>query len=691
MKKILYILFGLAFTNAGMAQCGTDEYNRKLVQDKLEPGENYIDYFEKQRDFEYGNGYNVKTKKAVRTIPVVFHIVHAYGAENISKAQIEDQMRIINEDFQRLNADASKTRAVFKDRAANMELEFKLARVAPDGSCTEGITRTYDPINTIEDYGDNDNEVKVSVRPWDRDKYLNIWVVSEILSSGTGTILGYAQFPGDDANTDGVVVIHDRIGTIGTASAADAGRTLTHEIGHWLGLYHPFQGGCTNNNNRTDRVDDTPPVSSASYGCTASQNPNTCSNDFPNEVDNVENFMDYANGGCMNMFTNGQKARVEGYLSSNTFRGRNIASSTILATGVNTNPNCGPIADFWYGQDKTTICAGQTISYDGMSYNAAITNRNWTFEGGTPGTSSVEDPTVRYDQPGVYKVALEVSNSEGSDKITRNLFVTVLPAISANKAPYSQDFSAATSAYDWELQTDISGNGWKRNTGLGYSGSQSLEMDIDASTPASTRYSAIMPPVDLTAYKAPISLHYKYAYARRVSTASEILLILASDDCGEGWRTIKAYNGDKLVTNSTPSAGWQPSQPEDWLSNSLDLSNYSESTNLFVRFDVISQSGNSVFLDDINIGEFALSIPAYESDFELSLVPNPAQNSVTLIMENVNDATVSIVDITGRLLLQQNLDHSNSELNTADLVNGVYSVLVYSEGKRWSKKLIISK
>ena len=123
MKKILYTLFSLSLTIIATAQCGTDEYNRRLVQDKVEPGENYVEYLERTRGFEFEENYDTKTKKAIRTIPVVFHVVHAYGEENISKEQIEDQMRVINEDFQRLNADTSSTRAFFKDRAANFELD----------------------------------------------------------------------------------------------------------------------------------------------------------------------------------------------------------------------------------------------------------------------------------------------------------------------------------------------------------------------------------------------------------------------------------------------------------------------------------------------------------------------------------------------------------------------------------------
>jgi len=229
MKKILYLFLTLIISQTVSAQCGTDEYNRRLLENKLQNGESFADYIERNLDFEFETSIDPKTKKATRVIPVVFHIVHSYGPENISKAQIEDQLRILNEDFQRLNSDKSKTRSFFTSRAANMDLEFKLARIAPDGSCTEGITRTYDAVNTFENFEDNNEEVKDAVKPWDRNKYLNIWVVTKIVSSSTtGTILGYAQFPGDNAATDGVVMIHDRVGTIGTANAGDAGRTLTH-------------------------------------------------------------------------------------------------------------------------------------------------------------------------------------------------------------------------------------------------------------------------------------------------------------------------------------------------------------------------------------------------------------------------------------------------------------------------------
>ena len=131
----------------------------------------------------------VKKKGEVRIIPVVFHVIHAYGDENISKAQIEDQIRILNEDFRRMNADTSNTRDVFKSRASDFEIEFQLARKDPDGNCTEGITRHY---SAFTDKGDD--PIKSMFPAWDQKKYLNIWVVRNITYSSQlgGTVLGYA-------------------------------------------------------------------------------------------------------------------------------------------------------------------------------------------------------------------------------------------------------------------------------------------------------------------------------------------------------------------------------------------------------------------------------------------------------------------------------------------------------------------
>ena len=690
MKKSIYTIFSILISAIAVAQCGTDEYNHSLVKDKLSEGQSYADYLENIYNLKYDESVDLKTKKATRIIPVVFHVIHAYGDENISKAQIEDQLRVVNEDFQRQNADASQTRDVFKSRAANFNIEFKLARIAPDGSYTEGITRTYDPINMIEDYEDRDNEAKSVALAWDRNRYLNIWVVKEIKSSGTGTILGYAQFPGQQASTDGIVMIHDRVGTTGTAVSSGKGRTLTHEIGHWLGLYHPFQGGCSGNG---DRVDDTPPVAEASYGCTASQNPNTCNTDFPNEIDMVENYMDYANGTCMNAFTNGQLARVNGFLASNQYRARNIAASNIVATGVNTNPVSKPIADFWYDDpSKKVICAGQSMKFKDFSYNGDITQRTWKFDGGTPATSSAINPEIVYNTPGIYKVELDVANSAGGTTASQILFVTVLPNVADSKAPFGQDFESNTSVNGWQFEKDLSGNGWSKSSSIGYSGSNSIQAYVDENTPQSFRMKAISEAVDVSEYEVPLYLHFKYAYATRVSSASEVLLVLVSDDCGLSWTTLKAFNNANLVTGPESSPDWVPQSKQDWGRQSISLSRYKDAKNLFVRFDVISRNGNSVFIDDINIGEFALSTSELGNDTPWKVFPNPAQSNFVVKTESkAINGSLSIMDLTGRILLERKINSDQMTINSSGMPNGLYILSVVNDNKVWSSKLIINK
>jgi PKD repeat protein len=685
-RKILIFSFLYLLSQGVHAQCGTDDYNKQLVQPFLEEGQDYLDYIDRFRDFDYEKSYDYKTKKAVRTIPVVFHIIHSYGESNISKAQIEDQMRIINEDFQKLNADTSKTRAEFKDRAANLNLEFKLATIAPDGSCTEGITRTYDPVNTIEDFVDGDLEAKGAVPPWDRNKYLNIWVVTEIRSNSEGTILGYAQFPGQGASTDGVVIRHDRVGTIGTARAGDRGRTLTHEIGHWLSLFHPFQGGCSNTN---DRVADTPPVAEPSYGCPT--NNNSCSNDFPDEIDNVENFMDYSNGSCMNMFTEGQKQRVEASLANNNLRGRVISASNLQATGVNVVPNCGPIADFWIRSERTVICQGGNVQFEDLSYNGEVTERTWTFAGGTPSVSTFPNPTVVYNEPGVYEVKLEVANEQGGTSITRSAFVTVLPAEATIKAPFGRDFSQQSQLAGWDLEADQN-SGWRYAVGVGYSGNQCLQARISESTGFGARYSLKLPPIDIAEYGNPIRLSYRYAYARRSTPATEVLYVQASTNCGDNWSTIGVYNANNGLAVRDPLPNWFPSSKSDWAYNEIDLSRFANEKNLMLRFDVLSQSGNSVFIDDINIGQYALSVPDKFTILEPAIYPNPTQGKLHINYNGFEGSTeLELMDVAGKVLLSYQSNQTIADLDLEDFPNGTYLLKIKLENTIYNKKLILNK
>ncbi len=689
IKKYVLLILLAAVSQLALAQCATDEYQRELLKDPAIAAQyqHHLDNLPGHIEYK-GEG---KNKKATRIIPVVFHIVHQYGEENISKAQILEQLETLNEDFTRTNADTSNTRAVFKSIAANMDIEFRLARVAQDGSCTEGITRTY---SDLADGGDINDGVKKLIR-WDYTKYLNIWVIKRIERNWNppSFVAGFATFPFSTSSaTDGIVIRHDFVGSTGTSNSGRAGRTLTHEVGHWLGLYHPFQGGCTTNFSWTDQVDDTPPVSEPSYGCNLGTN--SCNNDNPNQVDQIENYMDYSNGSCQNMFSAGQKQRVENVVFGNGYRTSNFSNGNLTNTGVLTNPSCGPIADFYSMNFETIICAGSgDITFNDFSYNGEISSRVWEFEGGTPATSSDANPVVSYNIPGRYRVKLTVENSSGIDSMIREEFITVLPAIAVIKAPYPQTFEQASFINEgWQLEEN-SGNGWIRRVNVAASGSASAECQIDDNTPDNERYSMILPPIDVEKHGSPINLNFKYAYARRLSTSTEVLIVMVSENCGESWRTLRgltASNG--LASKDGVWPGFFPSQASDWAHISLDVSSYAGSTNLMFRFDVISKRGNSVFLDNINVAQFGLGEDLISPLDRFVIFPNPTENSISVnVEEGWSNSDVEIRDLSGRLLLQSKILSTEAQLDLSSFSNGIYLVHLTKDGVRRSQRLVINR
>lgn len=247
------------------------------------------------------------TERAVVTIPVVVHVVHFNNAQNISDAQILSQIDVLNDDFRRTNADASNTPSAFLSVASDCEINFCMASQDPSGNATNGIQRRQ---TTVNGFGTNDNVKFFSsggLDIWDRNKYLNIWVCN--LSGG---LLGYAQFPGGPANTDGVVCDFAYFGTINASPPFDKGRTATHEVGHWLNCYHIW-GDDGSSCSGSDGAGDTPNQADENYGCPSFPQI-SCSNG-PNG-DMFMNYMDYTDDACMNIFTTGQKSRMQSLFSS---------------------------------------------------------------------------------------------------------------------------------------------------------------------------------------------------------------------------------------------------------------------------------------------------------------------------------------------------------------------------------------
>lgn len=336
MKKVfslVIILFSIQSFAQSVIPCFTDELYVKAVR------ENPLLKIEEDRGNqiarEYASKFSLAKKGTVIYIPVVFHIIHKNSSENITQAQINDCIRVLNEDFRKKAGTNGGTSTDTK--AVDAEIEFRLAQIDPNGNPTDGVNRIN---NATETNDGTDNTKKLSY--WDSNKYFNIWVVNVINSSSAPSgsiILGYAQFPtsrNSRPTTDGIIVRADQVGNIGLGQTGQAGRTVTHEAGHWCGLYHPFQGGCvggtsTNCSSQGDQVCDTPPVAVSTSGCPTNQN--SCSNDVPNLPDNIKNYMDYADGTCMDMYTAGQSVRMKSLM--NTYRANIYSTANLSAAGIN--------------------------------------------------------------------------------------------------------------------------------------------------------------------------------------------------------------------------------------------------------------------------------------------------------------------------------------------------------------------
>lgn len=240
-------------------------------------------------------------------IPVVVHVVYRTNEENISDAQIHSQIEVLNKDFQAKNLDIAKVPACWQHLIGDPGIQFHLATVDPKGDPTTGINRVKTHLTSVPVpmFANDPEPVKFSSQggadAWPADNYLNLWVCS--LARG---ILGYAQFPGGPAATDGVVILNTAFGTLGTAAAPfNLGRTATHEIGHWFNLRHIWgdDPDCV----ADDYVDDTPIQADANYG--KKSFPNISCNNNPNG-DMFMNYLDYSDDDTMYFFTLGQVERM---------------------------------------------------------------------------------------------------------------------------------------------------------------------------------------------------------------------------------------------------------------------------------------------------------------------------------------------------------------------------------------------
>ena len=298
LMKSLYIFFILIFIKKEISTAQNCDYHYQ--------SDAAIEAYTEGYASRYLRG-NLSTRQVIK-IPVVVHVVWRNAEENISDAQIQSQLTVLNKDFRKLNADFKNVPSVFKDVAADCEFEFCLAQKDTAGKSTTGIVRYNTTVENIGSVFTNNKRAVFYTASngadnWRPTEYLNIWVCKLSNVLGFASPLSAAQ---KTPAEDGIVVDYRVFGTIGTAANSvghKEGRTTTHEIGHYFNLLHVWGGNyaCTDD----DLVSDTPLQAEPSSGCPSFPTKDSCSNNIM-----YPNFMDYTNDECMGLFTLGQKARM---------------------------------------------------------------------------------------------------------------------------------------------------------------------------------------------------------------------------------------------------------------------------------------------------------------------------------------------------------------------------------------------
>lgn len=380
--------------------CFADEL--RLKQKNEDPG---AQQREDQMNAQIAASRSANRMLSTYTIPVVVHIIHNNGPENITNAQVFTAIQQLN--------DAFANTGVYQDpNGVNTDIQFCLAQQDENGNFTNGIDRVVSPLTNLT--VETDDIALKNLTRWDPTKYLNIWVVNSItsLSSGPG-VAGYAYLPSQHGMPeDGIVNEALYFGT-----SADDSKVLFHEVGHYLGLYHTFEGGCTNNNCQTDgdRVCDTPPdQSTAAVSC---GNPlNTCTSDvndlslnnpfrpvanggLGDQPDQMENYMDYGFQSCQRLFTDGQSDRMVAALTG-------VRASLLQSIGC--QPLCSSPITIGFNMSASTITAGGTVNFTNTTTGA--TTYAWLVNNVQFSTSA--NTSYLFSTPGTYYIVLQASNND---------------------------------------------------------------------------------------------------------------------------------------------------------------------------------------------------------------------------------------------------------------------------------------
>ena len=669
----------------------------KKLQELLQNPEYRKQFEEEQTQFRIEESrYKSSGRKrgTVYPIPVVFHVLHSGGLENISDEQIFDALAILNRDFRLQNLDSKSVHPDFSSLPTDVEIEFKMATIAPNGTCFKGITRTFTTDITTE--GSKQVEIirngnDVYKGEWTGNNYMHIFICKSV-----GGAAGYTYRPFGNGNsmTNGIWILHTYVGSIGTSNTTKS-RALTHEVGHWLNLMHtwgpnnnPGNSASCNDPNQ-DEVNDTPPT----MGVTSCKlDEKSCG---PRA--NVENYMDYSY--CNKMFTPDQVTRMRTALLSNIGGRKFISSeSNLIKVGV-LNP---ALCKVDFRCDMSTICSGEEVSFFDLSYSNPIT-WNWSFEGGIPEKSTLQNPKVIFSKPGFYKVSLTASNANSTLTTIKDSFIFVLDKNLRIPSLETFNYSKTNVISSWYVNNYQNNNKFEIYNGLGYNDNNCLYLKNFGETGFNLD-EIIFGVYDLSQVKSSkdVTFQFRYANARTNLTSNELLIVSISNDCGKTW-TMLDYLTTSSISSTISDTEWYPSSG-DWRTFTLtDIPSQFLTDDCRIKIEFKGNLGNNFFIDDVNIypsapsDEIVASIKNVNNlkGENISLTYNSLDNLliVNLHENSSKKIAINISDISGKIIFKKNFledEISNKiEIDAKQITNGAYIVKIESDEGHISKYFVI--
>lgn len=620
MRKALFFYLIIALAGpAATAQdrCGTVEYTKELrTQNKLRETSDHFERWLDQMRVQRMLRQSSRTQ-ATYQVPVVVHVIHngesTGSGTNISDAQILSQLSVLNKDYNRMNTDAGNTPAEFLPVAGAFNVEFVLAKQDPEGLATTGIVRVK---GSKSSWTMNDNYQLKSQSYWPAEDYLNIWVCR------LTDYLGFAQFPvsalpglensSTNRLTDGVVIAYNAFGSADDGNFTlqnvyNKGRTTTHEVGHFFGLNHIWgddETACTG----TDYVDDTPNQAGSTGGCPTHPRI-SC-----DETSMFQNYLDYTNDACMNLFTQGQVARMEIIIENSprrasltTSHGLNEPAPLANDLGLKEviRPSTGECSASFapqaevrnYGSNVVTS-ARIRLRKDG----AIAETKDIAF---SPALGLLESRTLTFSgvafTHGTHNVSFEIllTNGMADGQSSNNSLSRTFDVPETIALPFMETFDVMPT--QWNILNPDQDFTWSATTTASSNG-EAIFMDFYNYEDHIGEIDAVVSPsFDLSSAPAAL-LKFDVAYAQ-FGSSTDALKVLLLTNCNTNLETgivVYSKSGSALATASATSASFSPSTG-NWRTETVDLSAYVGQSNLQLAFVGINDWGNNLYLDNIGV------------------------------------------------------------------------------------------